>query len=166
MVRQYCKHPDGCGRVIEEQIDTSSSMVQVVVRPRPLRKGCVFDSKTTRSMLDHAHFAREVCSTRDTSSGICGYIENKTSSVFMKLTSLEKKYISRTLKDIWSPFSPACATMYRWGTPTSAKKYSEAKQVILKKLGGVGSGSPSFGSRGLSLQQGKINNGGSDESKN
>jgi hypothetical protein len=30
----------------------------------------------------------------------------------------------------------------------------------------VGSGSPSFGSRGLSLQQGKINNGGSDESKN
>ena len=45
MVRPYCKHPDGCGRVIEELIDISSSMVQVVFRPRPLRKGGVLDSR-------------------------------------------------------------------------------------------------------------------------
>ena len=45
MVRPYCKHPDGYWRVIEELIDISSSMVQVVVS----RKGGVIDSKTTKT---------------------------------------------------------------------------------------------------------------------
>ena len=60
MVRPYCKHPDGRGRVIEDLIDISSSMVQVVVRPRPFRNGGMFDSKPTKPILDHALFAREV----------------------------------------------------------------------------------------------------------
>ena len=46
--------------MIEELIDISLSIVQVLFRPRPLNKGDVFDSKTTKTILDHAHFAREV----------------------------------------------------------------------------------------------------------
>ena len=46
--------------MIEELIDISVSIVQVLLRPRPLHKGGVFDSKTTKSILDHTHFTREV----------------------------------------------------------------------------------------------------------
>jgi len=63
--------------VIEELIDISLSIVQVLFRPRPLHKGGVFDSKTMRSILGHAHFAREVCLTQKTTRSIlcCGALD-------------------------------------------------------------------------------------------
>ena len=46
--------------MIEELIDISSSIVQVVFRPRPLRKGGVFDSKTMKPISDRTNLFRKV----------------------------------------------------------------------------------------------------------
>jgi len=74
-----------------------------------------------------------------------------------------KKYISRTLKDIWSPFSTKCASTYWRGKPESAKNYSAAKKSSTVKNIGWRRGKPQpqphphpFGIRGLKAEHSSI----------